>query len=124
MKKIIIVFLSNFFLYILQFFIIPLLYTIHPSDELRNNLVLVLSSFVISIFTSLFINKFRYFIIGYLLYIILIISYHPNYLYGIGYGMFSFTSFLILKVILIVFLSQFLAWLVVNLIKKKNRVLC
>lgn len=113
MKRIIFVFVIQLAIYFLLFVVAPVVSNMPPQDTSANGLTILLVSSVISFAGVVFlVDEVKYWAAGLPLLWILIMIYHPQNIYGIGYqssfGLtFSFPiSLTVLGIVIEVFVIQ------------------
>lgn len=86
-KKLIYVLLFQLMIYIMLFIISPRLFSLHPSDSSSSFIIISLTATVISLIGIIFfVDQIRYWSIGIPVLWGLIMLYHPQNIYGIGYN--------------------------------------
>lgn len=113
---------SQVVLFIIQFFLLPVIIHIYPSDAARQSIALVLTTAVTTVLFGFHARKIIYWLLSYLLYILLVILYHPDYLYGIGYGMFAAPIFSIIPLCALVLIVELAALLILWGIMRSRRI--
>lgn len=109
--------LMQMILYIIQFVIIPSIIDIYPSDVHRHFLIIAVTTMVVSLIGMiLFSCYFRYWVLGGLIYFILVNIYHPTYIYGIDYGILP-KIISIIGLMIMILLFEFAMWVLIKLYK-------
>lgn len=118
MKKIIALLISQITIYLIQFLLVPIVIHIYPSDLHGNFVAICTTTAIITIAGMLmFTDKLRLWLNTIVIYAILVFIYHPNHLYGIGYGMFTNNSIQIVVLIFTVIVIQMVCWIFVKCLK-------
>lgn len=117
--KIILPFVSQIVVYIVQYIVIINSVSIYPSDIEKICIVIISSTFLtVAPIMFLVVSKLRYWLLSYPLYPFCIIIYHPQNAYGIGYGMFAIESIAILLLSLLVVFTEIICWCIIRIIKR------
>jgi len=128
-KAILKVLLSDFILYVLQFLIIPLLYSKVFGRRNEATAVLCITTVIITLIAMIaFSDKMRFWLLGLIFYTTLIFLYAPEGAYGVGLrgldldGMHSYydysTRYIGIAIVVIwVLILQLLVWCFVKLLK-------
>lgn len=125
--KMLTVMMCQFFLYSLQYIIIPLVYMPHPTVGSKNSFLMILAittSIIVILGRHLGIDKLKFWILSIPVYPMMIYVYHPKEIYGIGYsGEFDLLNqnwdiFFITVVILGV---ETITWLLYKLLLRKYK---
>lgn len=104
-------------IYGIQYWIIPNIITVYPSDFEKNIMILVFTTFFITTIMMLLDScSLLQWGLSFFVYPILILLYHPNYVYGIGYGIFAIDWISILFISIIVFGVEVITWAVIKAI--------
>lgn len=117
MKTIVKPYLFQMIIYGIQYWIIPNIITVYPSDFEKNIMILVFTTFFITTIMMLLDScSLLQWGLSFFVYPILILLYHPNYVYGIGYGIFAIDWISILFISIIVFGVEVITWAVIKAI--------
>lgn len=112
-------------LYILQYYVVPLVITIYPSDKAGIRLMFLLTTCITVVFFEMKkCIQIKWWILGSILYLILIFLYHPDGIYGIGNTPFVPALISILVIYAGVLVSLIVAVILVKIIRilqKKSR---
>ena len=118
MKKLLASLISQLTIYVVQFLLLPAVVHIYPSDSHRNFMAISITTAVISIVGMLlFSDQLRFWLGTIVIYAILVLIYHPDNLYGIGYGMFANDIISIVVLTFNVMAVQIVCWIVVKTVK-------
>ena len=120
LRGIIVSSIVQFALFFLQYVILPAIYTIYPSDAEQILNAISISSISTYIAAMSFNKKIklRYWIFSFPVYVIATSIYHPQNIYGIGYGMFGIPWFTIVFLALVVFVCEILSWTLLAIVYK------
>ena len=117
-KQIIQPILLQIVLFLIQFVIIPSFYYISPYDTARCLVVIISTTSLVLVFGMIKYKRLLGWLLGLIVYGVLIMLYHPNNIYGIGNGIFDFDIITISIFIFLNFIIQFIIWCCIKLLHK------
>ncbi len=104
-------------LYITQYIFIPQFIDIYPSDVHMHLIIICSTTFLIAVVGMMcFSDCFRKWLLGWLIYTVLVYIYHPTYIYGIGYGILTKTLS-VLGWSVIIFMLESIIWMIIKFAK-------
>ena len=112
---------SQVVLYVIQFFLLPAIIHIYPTDASRQSIALIFTTAVTTVLFGIHTRKILFWLLSFILYILLVVLYHPDYLYGIGYGMFAAPIFSIIPLCALVLIVELASLLILWIINRFRR---
>ena len=117
-KQIIQPILLQIALFLIQFVIIPSVYYISPYDTARCLVVIISTTTFVLIFGMVKYKRLLGWLLGLIVYGVLIMLYHPNNIYGIGNGIFDFD---VITITIFIFLNFAIQLIILCCIKLFHR---
>lgn len=110
--------LAQVILYLVQYTIIPALIPVWESGNYSFEIISCTTVLIASVCMTFFSSLFRYWVLGYLVYLVLITVHPHNGYYNIGYGTTSLTFLLVYVYAVFVLILEIIVWVVIAIIKR------